>query len=139
MDTGYIQLHITNHKYNMHNASTPTLLLTYMFCAFGNHPFIFKKKVFFYVYSILKTFLGFIEYCKAFLKLVPSILPHSHPCLSPAQAPEKFLSALAVLGAAWQSRSHFNPKFTFFGELLQKPGVRFRIQFLKLQTWKTYI
>ena len=28
------------------------------------------------------------------------------------QAPEKSLAALAVLGAAWQSQSHFNPKFT---------------------------
>ena len=32
------------------------------------------------------------------------------------EAPEKLLAALAVLGAAWQSWSHFNPKFTSFGE-----------------------
>ena len=30
------------------------------------------------------------------------------------QAPEKFLAALAKLGAAWQSQSHFNPKYMFF-------------------------
>ena len=32
------------------------------------------------------------------------------------QAPEKFLAALAVLGAAWQYRSHFNLKVTSFQE-----------------------
>ena len=32
------------------------------------------------------------------------------------QALEKFLAALAVLGAAWQSRSHFNLKLSFFWE-----------------------
>ena len=30
------------------------------------------------------------------------------------QAPEKFLAALAVVGAAWQSWSHFNKKLHFF-------------------------
>ena len=30
------------------------------------------------------------------------------------QAPEKFLAALTVLGAAWQSWSHFNPKFIYY-------------------------
>ena len=36
----------------------------------------------------------------------------------PHQAPEEFLAALAVLGAGWQSWSHFNTKYTSFEEQL---------------------
>ena len=41
---------------------------------------------------------------------------------SDRQAPEKFLAALVVLVAAWQSWSHFNPKLTLFWE--QQSGSR---------------
>ena len=45
---------------------------------------------------------------------VRGILQLSEVCGS--HAPDKFLTALAVLGAAWQYRSHFNLKVTSFQE-----------------------
>ena len=72
------------------------------------------------------------------MQCVHPLNPYSIPYNN--QAPEKFLAALAVLGAAWQSRSHFNPKNMFFlgaAKMIQNPEVRFRIQFLKLRAWKS--
>ena len=44
--------------------------------------------------------------------------------LSAPQGPEKFLAALAVLRAVWQSQSHFNPKLGFFGSSKAAPENR---------------